>query len=292
MKLLRCIDSTGKYCIAAEKDGVIIDIIKTAKEKGLPVPNTMYGIIIGDEQDKETLNEVISGDVCPVSGAIKYLTPLELCGKILCVGLNYSDHRKECGEFQKAPEELVLFSKFENAAAAHNGCIPLPSIAKEYDYEAELVIVIGKRAKNVSVEDAAQFIFGYTIGNDLSARDLQFRTGQWLLGKTLDKFAPIGPYIVTADEIDPHNLSISCRLNGELRQNASTSDMIFTPEQIISYASKIMTLKPGDVIFTGTPSGVILGDTNPDKQWLKSGDVTEITIEGIGTLRNTFCATE
>lgn len=288
MKLFRCIDENSNILLAAEQDGVFVDIEKTAALKGISVPDTMYGIISDNEMAKQTLCDLLNGKVCAINGNFKYLPPLELCGKILCVGLNYYDHRKECNEFQKAPNEPVLFSKFNNAAAAHNESIPLPPVASEYDYEAELVIVISGTAKNVSVEEAGKHIFGYTIGNDLSARDLQFRTGQWLIGKSLDKFAPIGPWIVPADEIDAHNLNISCRLNGELRQAANTSQMIFTPEQIVSYASTIMTLKAGDVIFTGTPSGVILGDTNPDKQWLKAGDVTEITIEGIGTLRNKF----
>ena len=162
----------------------------------------------------------------------------------------------------------------------------LPLNAKQFDYEAELVIVIGKTVENVSRENAMSHIFGYTIGNDLSARDLQFRTGQWLLGKTCDGFAPIGPYLVTADEVDSSNLEISCSVNGELRQQGNTKNMIFDCAHIVSYLSQHMTLRPGDIIFTGTPAGVILGYPEEQRNWLKSGDEVVISIEKIGSLKN------
>jgi 2-keto-4-pentenoate hydratase/2-oxohepta-3-ene-1,7-dioic acid hydratase in catechol pathway len=204
-------------------------------------------------------------------------------GKILCVGLNYARHAAESGA--ATPATPVLFSKFNNTIAAPGDSIPLPAGAEQYDYEVELVAVIGKRAREVRVEDALDYVFGYCTGNDVSARDLQMRTSQWLLGKTLDKFMPIGPYLVTADEVgDPQQLSLKCWLNGELRQNSHTSDMIFSVAQIVSYASTYMTLEPGDLISTGTPEGVILGMT--PKVWMKAGDEVTVEVERLGRMMN------
>lgn len=208
-------------------------------------------------------------------------------GKILCVGLNYRRHAAESG--MQPPSVPVLFSKFNNAIAAHNEPVPLPSNAEQYDYEVELVVVIGKRARDVSKASALDYVLGYCTGNDLSARDLQFRTPQWLLGKTLDKFMPVGPYVVTTDEAgDPQNMALRCWLNGDLRQNSSTSDMIFTVAEIVSYASQYMTLKPGDIIPTGTPEGVILG--RKDKVWMKPGDEVTVEVGSLGKLTNRMVA--
>ncbi len=203
--------------------------------------------------------------------------------KILCVGLNYRRHAAESGA--RVPDVPVLFSKFNNALAAHGEAIPLSSHAKEYDYEVELAVVIGRTAQNVPVEKALDYVLGYCNANDISARDLQMRTPQWLLGKTMDKFCPIGPYLVTADEVgDPQTLTTRSWLNGELRQNSSTADMVFSVAEIISYSSRYMTLKPGDVILTGTPEGVILG--MKDKVWMRAGDTISIEVSGLGTLSN------
>ncbi len=283
MKFLRYLGNDNKAHIGIECEKGIIDVEKTASLKGSRAPFDMREVISGGI-DKGLLES----EVCLLPDEPRLLPPVEVPEKILCVGLNYIDHRKECDEFPEAPKEPVLFSKFANALAAHGEEIPLSPAARQYDYEAELVIVIGKTAKSVSTEQAPDYIFGYTAGNDLSARDLQFKSGQWLIGKSMDKFAPIGPRLVTADELDANHLAISCKLNGETRQSANTSDMIFSPAQIVAYASSLMTLKPGDIIFTGTPAGVILGKDDPDKQWIKAGDTVEVTIEGIGTLRNAF----
>ncbi|WP_028403253.1 fumarylacetoacetate hydrolase family protein [Ectobacillus panaciterrae] len=205
--------------------------------------------------------------------------------KIICVGLNYVNHAEESK--MNIPTSPILFSKFNNALAAHNEEIQLPQGAEKIDYEAELVIIIGKTAKDVSEKDALGYVYGYSVGNDLSARDLQFRTGQWLLGKTCDQFAPVGPYLVTSDEVgDVNHLDISCKVNGILRQSANTKDMIFNCATIVSYASQHMTLKPGDIIYSGTPDGVILGYPEDQQQWLKSGDEITVSIENIGTLTN------
>jgi len=204
-------------------------------------------------------------------------------GKILCVGLNYQKHAAETGA--TPPEEPVLFSKFNNVIAAPNEAIPLQADWTQVDYESELGVVIGAEARNVSVDEALDCVFGYCNMNDLSERRLQMLSGQWLLGKTLDKFLPLGPYVVTADEIaDPQNLAIKGWLNGELRQSSNTADMIFTVAEVIAYASQVMTLSAGDVISTGTPEGVIMG-MDP-KVWMKPGDEYVVEVEGLGKLVN------
>ncbi|WP_206811742.1 fumarylacetoacetate hydrolase family protein [Paradesulfitobacterium ferrireducens] len=204
--------------------------------------------------------------------------------KILCVGLNYRKHAEETKH--PIPATPVLFSKFANALSGHRETVSLPSEAREFDYEVELVIVIGKEGKNVPEEDALSYVFGYTAGNDLSVRDLQMRTSQWLLGKTCDGFAPLGPYLVTADEIpNPNLLALESRVNGEKRQSSNTKDMIFNCAALISYISKYMTLKPGDLIFTGTPEGVVHGYPKDRQVWLKSGDEVIVSIERIGELK-------
>jgi 2-keto-4-pentenoate hydratase/2-oxohepta-3-ene-1,7-dioic acid hydratase in catechol pathway len=208
-------------------------------------------------------------------------------GKIICVGLNYRKHAEESGA--AIPETPVLFSKFNNSVAAPNEDVPLPESATQYDYEVELGVVIGKPVKNVAEGDALDTVFGYVTANDLSARDLQTRTSQWILGKTLDKFMPIGPYLVTADDVpDPQALQLRTWLNGDLRQDSNTSDMIFPVAEIIAYISRHFSLEPGDVIITGTPAGVILG--LPEKNWMVPGDVVEVEVEGLGRLSNRVVA--
>ncbi|WP_042165680.1 fumarylacetoacetate hydrolase family protein [Paenibacillus gorillae] len=206
-------------------------------------------------------------------------------GKIICIGLNYRRHAEETN--MPIPAYPILFNKFANALAAHGEEVPLPRSSDKIDYEAELAIVIGKTAKYVSKEEALDYVFGYCTANDLSARDLQTRTSQWLAGKSCDKFAPLGPYLVTKDEVEnPNDLAISCKVNGELRQNSNTSDMIFNCEEIVSYISQCMTLEPGDVILTGTPEGVVLGYPPEDQVYLQHGDVVTIEIERLGALTN------
>ncbi len=213
--------------------------------------------------------------------------PVPAPGKIICVGLNYRRHAIETGA--AIPTTPILFSKFNNALAAPGEVVPIPRTAEQTDYEAELVVVIGRRAKYVSEADALDHVLGYCNGNDVSARDLQLRTSQWLLGKTPDKFMPIGPYLMTADEAgDPANLRVRGWLNGEPRQDSNTADMIFSVAQVISYASQYMTLEPGDIITTGTPEGVILG--MKDKVWLKPGDEYIVEIGNLGRLVNRMAA--
>lgn len=206
-------------------------------------------------------------------------------GKIICVGLNYRKHAEETNS--PIPSYPVLFNKFDNTIAAHGEPIRLPEGAREIDYEAELAIVIGRKAKRVAAAEALDYVLGYCNANDISARDLQMRTSQWALGKCCDGFAPIGPYLVTADEVgDPNSLDIGCTVNGEVRQQSNTRDMIFSCKEIIAYISEYMTLNPGDLILTGTPEGVIAGYPREKQVWLNDGDSVAVEIEKLGKLAN------
>lgn len=282
---LRQIRKNGTIAIAVETQQGIVDVQAEAAAKGISAPMTMMDVIRGGAEALSLLESVCADAHCYTDAP---LAPVVTgCEKILCIGLNYRQHAKECN--LPLPPAPVLFNKFANALAADGDTVSLMPEYREYDYEAELVAVIGKPARNVSVEEALDYVFGYTCGNDLSTRDLQFaRSNQWLLSKTLDGFAPIGPCLVTADELDPNNLHISSKVNGELRQNSNTSDMIFSTAQIISDLSHHFVLMPGDLIFTGTPQGVMHGYPADQKNWLKAGDEVTVTIEGIGTLTNRF----
>lgn len=207
--------------------------------------------------------------------------------KILCIGINYRSHASETNI--SAAKSPIVFSKFGNALAGHKEDIPLPKNSGQIDYEGELAVVMGKRAESVSREAALDYVFGYCNSNDVSARDVQFKTSQWLLGKTCEKFAPLGPYLVTADEVgDPNQLAIRTFVNGEIRQDSNTSDMIFYVRDLVHEISQYMPLEPGDVILTGTPEGVILGQAEQSRVWLKDGDEVTIEIEKLGRLTNTF----
>lgn len=200
--------------------------------------------------------------------------------KIICVGRNYAAHAAESGA--KVTELPILFSKHNNALAAPGEIIPIPSAARQVDYEAELAVIIGKQAQSVRMEDALDYVFGYCNANDLTARDWQKRSSQWLLGKGIDKFCPLGPYIATREVVpDESRFEIRCWVNGELRQYGSTANMVFNIPYLISYISQVMTLEPGDVLLTGTPEGVIMGMDNPI--WLQTGDVVEVEV-GSGLL--------
>jgi 2-keto-4-pentenoate hydratase/2-oxohepta-3-ene-1,7-dioic acid hydratase in catechol pathway len=204
--------------------------------------------------------------------------------KIVCVGLNYRKHAAETG--QPVPKQPILFNKFNNALNAHRGTIHVSQEpAEQFDYEVELVIVMGKTARKVAEADALAHVFGYCTGNDFTARDLQRVSSQWMLGKTLDGAAPLGPYLVTADLVgDPNALKLECRVNGEVRQSSNTADMVFGCAALVSYASRHFTLRPGDLIFTGTPEGVISGYPKEKQVWLKPGDQLACSVEKLGEL--------
>lgn len=220
----------------------------------------------------------------PAAG-VKLLAPVPDPHKIICLGLNYRDHAIESGS--PIPKEPILFSKYATALTGHGEPIVLPPVSQEVDYEAELVIVVGKRGRNIPEKQAADFVAGYTVGHDVSARDWQLKKEgkQWMVGKTFDTFAPLGPVLVTADEVpDPHNLPIRLRLNGKTMQDSNTKQMIFGVGATLAYLSLVFTLEPGDVIFTGTPPGV--GFARKPPVFLQPGDVVEVEIEGLGLLRN------
>ena len=220
------------------------------------------------------------------AGDVELAPPVTDPKKIIGIGLNYAAHAAEGG--RKPPKEPVVFAKFNTSLRATGDIVPLPAVSEQVDYEAELVIVIGKGGRNIKKEEAYSRIAGFTCGNDVSARDWQHKeSDQWVLGKSFDGFAPLGPAIVTVDELpNPHNLRIQLRLNGKTMQDANTSDMIFKCDELVAYVSQVFTLQPGDLIYTGTPSGVGAGRKPP--VWMKDGDVTEVEIEKIGVLKNTF----
>jgi len=209
--------------------------------------------------------------------------------RIFCVGLNYADHAAENN--LPPPESPIFFAKLAAVAVGHNQPIPLPAISQQVDYEAEFAFVVGSHAKRVSVEDAGKYIAGFTIMNDVSARDLQSQDKQWFRGKNCDGFAPIGPWLTTTDEVsNPDNLAITLRLNGKVRQSSNTKQLVFKPAQLLSFLTQTLTLEAGDVISTGTPGGI--GYYANPKVFLKDGDVVEVEVEGIGLLRNTVTKTE
>jgi 2-keto-4-pentenoate hydratase/2-oxohepta-3-ene-1,7-dioic acid hydratase in catechol pathway len=218
---------------------------------------------------------------------IRYLPPVTRPQKILAIGANYRAHCEESG--MPLPPKPIVFVKVPSALIAHGEAIVYPRITQELDYEGELAVVIGKRARNVPAAEAMAYVAGYTVMNDVTARDLQRTEGQWSRAKGCDTFAPCGPWLVTADEIeDPHALTIETRVNGELRQHSSTGDMIFPIPALIAHISAAMTLLPGDVITTGTPAGV--GVYRQPKGLLRPGDEVAIRIERVGELRNRVVA--
>lgn len=219
---------------------------------------------------------------------VQICAPVPRPGKIICIGLNYRDHAAESG--MAIPESPVIFSKFSTCAIGPNDPIVIPNRSVQTDYEAELAVIIGRRARNVKREDAIDHVLGYTNFNDVSARDFQFADGQWQRGKSCDTFAPMGQYIVTTDEVpDPQDLSIKFRLNGETMQDSSTNQMIFGVAELVEFLSHHITLEPGDCIATGTPPGV--GFARKPPVYLKEGDVAEVEIEGLGVLSNPVAAT-
>jgi len=226
--------------------------------------------------------EVTEQTAVPLAG-LHLLAPIPRPSKVVCVGLNYRDHAAEAG--LPLPEVPILFPKFANSVIGPGEAIVIPPETNEPDYEAELGVVIGRTARRVALADALSYVAGYTCMNDVSARDLQNRTSQWMLGKAIDTFLPCGPRLVTADEIlDPQSLAIRLRLNGRELQSSSTSQMVFGVAELVASISRTMTLEPGDLIATGTPPGV--GFARKPPVWLRDGDVVEVEIEGIGILSN------
>ena len=294
MTLLTILHGNGAETLGVKTAKGIIDVGQASRILGIPAPLTLEELL--REGNASGLTKLIatassSAKAKPAlleESSIKYGRLFTNPGKIVCVGLNYRRHAKEIG--MKEPRVPPLFNKFNNALAAHNCTITLPpkDVAFKFDYETELLIVIGKAARNVTEADALDYVAGYCTANDFSARDLQLElpSVQWMIGKTLDNFAPIGPYFVSADLVgDPNNLKLETRVNGEVRQSWNTNDFIFNTQQMIAYISKHWTLEPGDIIFTGTPHGVILGYPKEKQVWLKAGDEIVSSIEKLGELK-------
>jgi 2-keto-4-pentenoate hydratase/2-oxohepta-3-ene-1,7-dioic acid hydratase in catechol pathway len=281
MRLVTVLTERGpRACV--EHDGRYVDV--QAAEAGLP--ESVRGLLeAGPEALAAAARAAERGLVRHDPASARLGPPVVDPRKVICLGLNYRDHAIESK--MAIPEEPVLFNKFPTAVVGPGHPIELPEVSDQVDYEAELVVVIGRRGRDIDESRAMEHVAGYTVGHDVSARDWQLHKPgkQWLAGKTFDTFAPIGPALVTADEVsDPHALGIRLRLNGETMQDSTTAQLIFGVPYTIAYLSRICTLEPGDLIFTGTPPGVGMARTPP--VWLKAGDVVEVEIGGLGVLRN------
>jgi acylpyruvate hydrolase len=301
----------GQSRIGAQRDGQIVDLNRAyqalQRQRGnddelavanLRVPSDMIGLLRGGETSIRAAQEAVAfvreqlsasdnpsdfeGIVYAIE-RIELLSPVLRPSKVICLGLNYRDHAAEAG--MAVPEYPVLFHKVAGSLIGHNQPIVVPRISSQIDYEGELAIIIGRRGKYIAEDEAISYVAGYSVANDVSARDLQFRTSQWTTGKMLDTFGPLGPALVTRDEVqDPNALAIKTTLNGQVMQNASTADMIFRVPYIVSYISGITTLEPGDVIMTGTPPGI--GNTRTPQVFMKPGDTVTVEIERLGILTN------
>ncbi|RFU67629.1 FAA hydrolase family protein [Peribacillus saganii] len=271
-----------KLGIKTEKG--IVDVRSTAEQAGLSVPASIEEVITAGQSGLDSIRQVLlHAEEYLDESSIQFAPVVQKPNKIICSGANYHAHVAETK--LAIPEYPIYFPKYQNSLAAHNMDIIPPSITEQVDYEVEMVVVIGKEARNVTKEEALDYVFGYATGNDFSARDLQFRGIQWLYGKAIDDFAPIGPYLVTADEVpNPQDLDLKLWVNGDLRQSSNTEKMIFPIAELISDLSQVMTLEAGDVIFTGTPEGVIVG--REEKDWLQPGDEIVCEVEGLGRLVN------
>jgi len=287
-------ETLGAKLSAKLDDDAVLDVREASRLLGMAAPLTLEELLM--EGDAHGLSELIAAaqtsrraDAARVKeSSITFGRLFTHPGKIVCIGLNYRAHAAEAN--LKLPSVPILFNKYNNALAAHNCTIklPPPEISYKFDYETELLIVMGRSARNVTEAQALEYVAGYCTAHDFSARDLQLETPsvQWMIGKTLDNFGPIGPYFVSADRVgDPNNLTIETYVNGERRQSSNTSNMIFNPQKLIAYISRMWTLEPGDIIWSGTPEGVILGYPKEKQVWLKAGDEIVSTIGKLGTLR-------
>ena len=288
----------ARYCYRKEENyGVInkqsvLSLPALAKHLRKEIPQELEGFIAEGEKTLEKTEHMLKNadnsfvkKVSKPLSHVSLLPPIPFPPKIVCLGLNYFDHAAETKS--PVPEEPIIFLKPHTAIIGSNQMIIKPQFVKELDYEGELCIVMGKTAKSISVRDAKKHIFGYTVFNDVSARDFQFKDGQWTRGKSFDTFAPTGPFITTENQLkNADDLAIRTWVNGELRQNGATRNMVFKVEEILYHLSRVMTLEPCDLIATGTPAGV--GFAMKPQQFLKHGDIVRVEIEGIGTLENSI----
>jgi 2-keto-4-pentenoate hydratase/2-oxohepta-3-ene-1,7-dioic acid hydratase in catechol pathway len=291
VRLVRC-RSKRRECYDIWLDNKLICLPHLAKQFGEILPEKLDEFIglglKGIETAEELLQKATENDIKQSSSTCQeenFLAPIAYPPKIICLGLNYRDHIKE--QNATTPDEPIIFIKPHTTIIGPKENIVKPSFVKQLDYEAELAIIIGRKAKNVSISDAKNYIFGYTILNDVSARDFQFKDKQWTRGKSFDTFAPTGPCITTENQMkNTTNLRIRTWVNEELRQNSSTKNMVFNVYEIVHHLSRVMTLEPCDIIATGTPKGVGFA-LKPQPKFLEHGDMVRIEIEGIGVLENT-----
>ena len=275
---LASFEFAGRESVGVVMDDRLIDLSRVAPD----LPGDMRDFIREWPRISDTVSQLATPMEATLNLAdVRLLAPVPRPQKILAIGLNYADHVEETG--REKPEQQVWFSKLPNAVNGPYNPIQLPKASASVDYEAELVFIIGKRCRHVTREEAPSVVFGYCAGNDVSVRDWQRRTSQWILGKSFDSHAPFGPWIVTPDELgDPHTLGIRCLVNGELRQNSNTSNLVFNVYDQIACLSQALTLEPGDVVFTGTPAGV--GFAMKPPKYLKVGDTVRVEIDRIGAL--------
>jgi 2-keto-4-pentenoate hydratase/2-oxohepta-3-ene-1,7-dioic acid hydratase in catechol pathway len=268
---------------AVERGDTFVDVHATDPN----IPPTVRQILEGGPELLQAAKQAAErGDCVSYEKAkVQFYAPVHDPHKIVCIGVNYKDHAAETGA--AVPRNPILFSKYNTALIGHGDNIVLPPVSSEVDFEAELVVVIGKRGRNIASASAREYVAGYTVGHDVSARDWQLKKDgkQWMVGKTFDTFAPAGPVLVTTDEVpDPEKLGIRLRLNGQTMQDSNTNQLIFGVDELIAYISQVFTVEPGDLIYTGTPPGV--GVARKPQVFLKGGDVVEVEIDGLGVLRN------
>lgn len=291
MRLATFRNANGQARLGAVMNNLMVDL----NAANSLVPSDMIAFLDGGDRAlgavRETMDKVASmgADTARQRGiafpaeSIKLLAPVPRPRKLILVGLNYRDHAEETGN--KIPEVPTLFSKYPNSVIAPGDPIKIPRVSHMIDYEGEYAFVIGKGGKDIPKSKALDHVIGYTIVNDVSCRDYQMRTGQWMIGKTFDTFCPMGPYLVLKDEIpDPHTLELSTYLNGERMQHSNTKNLIFNTNDLIAFISEVFTLEPGDVVSTGTPGGV--GVARKPQVWMKAGDTVRVEISGLGVLEN------
>ncbi|EGD83290.1 fumarylacetoacetate hydrolase domain-containing protein 2B [Salpingoeca rosetta] len=276
-------DAKPRFGVQVSDGGDIVDVTATDKT----IPATTLDVLRGGDAVIERVRAAVESKANVIKAADAVIkAPIYDCEKVICIGMNYVDHCTE--QNLPVPKEPLVFSKFASSIADPGADIIKAPVVEKLDFEVELAVVIGKEAHRVKAAEAMEYVAGYTVAHDVSARDWQLEKngGQWLIGKTFDTFAPIGPAIVTRDDLaDPHNLGIRCRVNGETMQDSNTNQLVFKTETIIEWITQFVTLKPGDIILTGTPPGV--GCFRKPPVWLKDGDVVEVEIDSIGCISNT-----
>jgi acylpyruvate hydrolase len=282
------LDGAPRLGALAQRDGrdVIVDLNRADPQ----LPGDMIAFLAGGEDSRARAERALAGTPAHAvldRDSARLMAPIPRPGKIICIGLNYRDHAAESNA--PLPEFPVVFAKYANTVIGPGDSIVLPNVTEQVDYEGELGVVIGKRVRDVSEAEAMGCVAGYLPVNDVSARDYQMRTSQWTMGKTFDTFAPMGPALVTADEVpDPHNLALRVTIGDEVLQDSNTRHLIFSIPQLIADLTSVMTLEPGDVIATGTPAGV--GAARTPKRWLRVGETVRVEIERLGALENPVVA--